>query len=125
MANGAAGSGLGVRVTAFDDPGGDELADLHEWLRCHAGRIRIEELHRKPGPDSMRGGVLEALETAALSGEALSMVLTGIAGWVSARATTRRTRIRVKRGDVEVEIDTANVRDADLIARRLLSRLRG
>jgi hypothetical protein len=115
----------GVVVRVMDDPLGDALEDLRVWLRVDAPGLRFGQVFRPVEPGEMNGGVVEALETAVLSKELLSMLVTGVAGWLSARATTRRTRIRVKTGDVEVEIDTADVVKADEIARRLGRELGG
>jgi hypothetical protein len=101
------------------------LEDLRVWLRVDAPGLRIGQVRRPAGPGEMNGGVVAALETAVLSKELLGMLVTGVAGWLSARATTRRTRIRVRLGEVEVEIDTADVVKADEIARRLGRELGG
>jgi Effector Associated Constant Component 1 len=115
--------GPGLFIVVEDDPVGDALADLCEWLREDVRQVRVEPIVRPVGPGEMHGGVWQALETAMLSKEVFGMVITGIGGWLSARATTRRTKIRVKRGDAEVEIDTANVREALAIADQLERRL--
>lgn len=106
-------------IEVADDPAGDALEDLWVWLRADAPQVHIERVRRPVPEGEMSGGVVAALKTAVLSKELLGMAVTGVAGWLSARATTRRTRIRVKRGEVEVEIDTADVAKADEIARRL------
>jgi len=116
-------SNAGLRITVLDDPAGDALAELWTWLREDARGVRLQQVYETPGPGEMAGGALAALETAVLSKELLGMVATGLGGWLSARATTRRTRIRVKRGDVEVEIDTASLDKASEIARRLSAEL--
>ncbi|MET7393854.1 hypothetical protein ABZS66_10210 [Dactylosporangium sp. NPDC005572] len=121
----AGGTEIGLTIVVVDDPAGDELADLHDWLRQDVRGVRMAPVERPPIEGQMSGGVVAALETAVLSKELLGMVVTGIGGWLSARATTRRTKIRVKRGDVEVEIDSANVEQADQIARRLGRELGG
>lgn len=110
---------VGLLIEVEDDSSGEVLNDLFSWMRADAPRLRVEVVRRPVSPGEMAGSVVTALATAALSKELLGMVVTGIAGWLSARATTRRTKIRVKRGDVEIEIDTANVAAADEIARRL------
>ncbi|MEU7871274.1 hypothetical protein [Dactylosporangium sp. NPDC049140] len=112
-------------VEVMDDPAGDVLEDLRVWLRGDAPGLRVERVRGAIGPGEMSGGVVAALETAVLSKELLGMLVTGVAGWLSARATTRRTKIRVKLGEVEVEIDTADVAKADEIARRLGRELGG
>jgi len=115
----------GVVIEVVDDGEGDALTDLWSWLRADAPQVRVDPVDRPGRPGEMSGGVLAALETAVLSKELLGMVVTGVAGWLSARATSRRTKIRVKRGDVEVEIDTADMKAADEIARRLGRELGG
>jgi hypothetical protein len=115
--------GAVVRVT--DDHSGEALEDLRVWLRVDAPALRVGPIRGPIQPGEMSGGVIAALETAVLSKELLGMLVTGVAGWLSARATTRRTKIRVKVGEVEVEIDTADVAKADEIARRLGRELGG
>jgi hypothetical protein len=115
----------GLVIEVADDPLGEGLEELRVWLRADAPALRMARLHQPVRPGEMSGGVVAALETAVLSKDLLGMLVTGVAGWLSARATTRRTRIRVKLGDVEVEIDTADVSKADEIARRLGRELSG
>ncbi|HTJ36712.1 MAG TPA: hypothetical protein VL738_26110 [Dactylosporangium sp.] len=114
----------GLVIEVVNDPAGDALEDLRAWLRVDVPRLRVEAVRAAIGRGEMSGGVLAALETAVLSKELLDMVVTGVAGWLSARATTRRTKIRVKCGDREVEIDTADIDQADEIAHRLGRELR-
>ena len=109
----------GVRVESLDDPGGEVLADLRLWLRTDLPRLRVTTVRHPSRPGEMNDGVLAALETAALSPEVLAALIAAVGGWLAARATTRRTRIRVRRGDREIEIDTADAPKADEIARRL------
>jgi hypothetical protein len=118
-------SGDVVVVLVMDDPVGEALEDLRVWLRVDAPELRIGQVRGPVQPGEMNGGVVAALETAVLSKELLGMLVTGVAGWLSARATARRTRIRVRMGEIEVEIDTADVVKADEIARRLGRELGG
>jgi hypothetical protein len=50
-------------------------------------------------------------------------VSTAVAGWLTARASSRRTRVKVRHGDREMEIDSAKVRDPEELARRMREEL--
>jgi hypothetical protein len=112
-----------LTFSVIDDPTGEVLADLRTWLRDDIRGLYVEQIHRPLTPEEMSSGVLAALETAVVSKELFATVVTAVGGWLSARAMTRRTKIRVRRGEYEVEIDTADLDKADDIVRRLASDL--
>lgn len=70
------------------------------------------------------GGIIAAIETAVADQEVLVAVIGAAGGWLSARAASRRTRIRISRGENAVEIDTAHLDDAEEIALKIHQELR-
>jgi hypothetical protein len=114
-----------VTIEVLDDRFGDALAELRDWLRADAPRVRVDAVLQPAGQGEMSNGALKALEAAVMSKEALGMVIAGVSGWLSARATAQRTKIRVKLGEKEVEIDTADLAKAAEVAQRLTRELGG
>jgi hypothetical protein len=108
-----------VHISAVDDTAADVLPELREWLRLDLPGIALEPVYRPTAPGEMNSGALQTLEAAVLSKEFLGMIVTGIGGWCTARATGRRATIRVKVGDNEVEIDASSAKDVEKLIQRL------
>jgi membrane-associated two-gene conflict system component 1 (EACC1) len=113
-------------ITAPDSPDGGVLLDLRQWL-ADAGELRgvRVSVHRPaPEPETMPGvDLVDALVTMVTDKATVTAVSTAVAGWVTARLSMRRTRLRMRRGDREIEIDTAAVRDLDELARWIRGQL--
>jgi hypothetical protein len=69
------------------------------------------------------GGLADMLVTLFDDRTTVIAVSTAVAGWLTARASSRRTRIKVRHGDREMEIDSAKVRDPEELARRMRDEL--
>lgn len=111
---------MALTVTVADDP--DALASLLDWLRREPGLrgVRITRLDPVPAPGQM--GALA--DTVALAGQAaplVAAVATPLGVWLGTRV--RRTRVRVKDGDREVEIDTGALKDPVAIAQEILRQI--
>ena len=120
------GTRVPVQIVILNDESGESIADLHSWLRddeeTRLLQISMERAPAKPG-DMTGGGLAQALEATVSSKEAIAGLAGVIGGWLSSRAATRRTKIRVKTVDVEIEIDTAKVKESEEIARRIVNEL--
>lgn len=114
-----------IEITTLDDDSGGELASLRRWLRDDEDlrSVRFTSVISPPAPGEMTGGVVGALEAAIVNKELLVALTSAIGGWLAARASSRRTRVRLRSGDREVEIDTVKVQDADLIAHKIWQEL--
>src|SRR5690349_12244568 len=111
-----------LRLEVLDDESGAELDDLLAWLRAdeQVDSRRLVAVARPAAPGDMSGGgILAAVETAVANKEVLVAVIGAAGGWLSARAAGRRTRIRIRSGENEAEIDTARREDAEEIAARI------
>jgi len=71
----------------------------------------------------MSGGDTAGLVATILNPELLAALFAALGGWAAARVSTRRTKIRVKVGEKELELDGAGLRDPEGTARRLLAEL--
>ncbi|MEU8661563.1 effector-associated constant component EACC1 [Actinoplanes philippinensis] len=111
-------------VLTGDDPEA-ALRELHAWLRDDedlAG-IRVRPVTATPAPGEMSGGLVEALVATVADPGLLGALFAGLGGWAAARASTRRTRIRVRMGDREVEMEGPQLKDPEGVVRRLISGL--
>lgn len=116
-----------LRLEVLDDESGAEIHELLAWLRADedVDSRRLVEVADPAAPGDMSGGgILAAVETAVAGQEVLVAVIGAAGGWLSARAASRRTRIRIRAGENAVEIDTAHLRNADEIASRIHRELR-
>jgi membrane-associated two-gene conflict system component 1 (EACC1) len=115
------GDDMGIVIETLDDDSGDQLSNLRQWLRDdeELRSVYIVEVSAPAAPHEMTGGAVAALEAAVVNKELLVALTSALGGWLASRASTRRTRIRVRRGGREIEIDTAKVRDSDEIARQI------
>lgn len=114
-----------IEMAVLDDDSGDELSKLGRWLRDDEDlrSVRIVAVSAQPASGQMTGGVVATLEAAIVNKDLLVALTSAVGGWLASRAAGRRTRIRVRRGEREVEIDTARVHDADEIAHRIWQEL--
>jgi hypothetical protein len=116
-----------IHLEVLDDESSSEIRDLLVWLRDHedvdGGWLTEVTVPLEEG-DMAGGGVLAAIEAAVANQEVLMAVISAAGGWLSARAANRRTRIKIRSGEQEVEIDTAHLDDPDEIARKIHAELR-
>jgi hypothetical protein len=120
-----------LHLEVLDDESGTDIHDLLAWLRADddvdSGRL-VEVVVPAEEGDMAGGGILAAVETVVetvvAEREMIVAVIGAVGGWLSARAASRRTRIKVRCGKNEVEIDTAQLDDADEIALRIHQELR-
>lgn len=106
-----------LRITAADDA---DLSDLRRWLAGAGVPMRTSAV--APGAEA-GSGVLEALVTVLTDETMLTALTTGVVGWLAARMSHRRTRLRLRHGDREIEVDTARSRDLDELAAWLRGQL--
>ncbi|WP_433796552.1 effector-associated constant component EACC1 [Actinoplanes sp. CA-252034] len=104
--------------------GGDAdgaLIELRKWLRGDEdlADVRVDPVTSVPGPEEMSGGLVEALIATVADPGLLGALFAGVGGWAAARASSRRTRIRVRVGDREVEFEGPALEDPEGVARRL------
>jgi hypothetical protein len=115
-----------LRITAPDSADGAELIALRRWM-IESGDLRGVPVtaHRATlDSDTMSGaGVVDALTAVITDRAVLMAAATAIGGWVTARLSVRRTRLRIKYGDREAEVDTARFRDVDELAAWLRDQL--
>jgi hypothetical protein len=109
----------GVRIEVVDDPTGEEIAKLRDWLRMDVPRLRVTSVHHPVRPGEMSGGVLAAVQTAALSPEVFAALITALGGWLATRTMSRRTRIRIKIDNREFEYEGPANAKPEEIARQL------
>jgi hypothetical protein len=106
---------LTVRVE--DDPTGESVRSLADWLSKDAdvreANATVTVLESQQRADEM-GPLADTVQLLLEPDGVLVSVLTVVGVWLESRG--RRTRIRVRRGDTEVEIDTAEVTDPEAIA---------
>ncbi|MEV7325060.1 hypothetical protein [Streptomyces sp. NPDC093970] len=103
-------------VQVVDDPAGESARSLADWLSKDTdvrdnARVALQESQQST--DEM-GPLADTVQLLLQPDGVLVAVLSVVGVWLEARG--RRTRIRVRRGDVVVEIDTAQVDDPDEIA---------
>jgi hypothetical protein len=115
-----------LRITAPESEDGADLIALRKWM-VESDDLRglpVGADRATPEPNTMPGtGVVEALVTVITDKATLTAAATAIGGWLTARLSMRRTRLRIKHGDREVEVDTARVRHLDDLAAWLRDQL--
>jgi hypothetical protein len=117
-----------LRITAPDDADGAQLIALQEWL---SDSVRLRgvpvSVHRAGAePEDMTGsGVVDAVVAVVTDKATVTGVTTAVAGWLVARMSARRTKLRIRRGDREIEVDTAQKRDLDELAAWMNEQLGG
>jgi hypothetical protein len=114
-----------IEITVLDDDSGDELKKLGQWLHDDEDlrSVRIMAVSAEPTSGEMTGGVVASIEATIMSKELLVALTSAVGGWLASRAAGRRTRIRVRRDNREIDIDTAHIYEADEIAHRIWQEL--
>jgi len=111
-----------ARIEILADRPEAQLRDMEGWLAdnssLHGSRILLVEQPIAPG---QLGGLPEAIE-ALLQAEVLAAFIGAVGGWLVAR-TTRRTKIRVRVDDRQVEIEAGPLDDPVEVARQMLDEL--
>jgi hypothetical protein len=106
-------------ITSPESANDGDLVALRRWM-TESGDLRgvpVTAHRTAPAPESMPGGgVIDALVTVVTDKTTLTAVTTAVAGWLTARRSLRRTRLRMRHGAREVEVDTAAIRDLDDLA---------
>lgn len=117
-----------LQITAPDDLDGADLISLREWLTDspETRGLRVALRQREPDPAAMPGvELVDAVVSVVTDRAVLAALSSGVAGWLTARLSTRRTRLRMRLGDREIEVDTASVRDLDELAEWIQRHLAG
>ncbi|HEX8345323.1 MAG TPA: hypothetical protein VF657_11420 [Actinoplanes sp.] len=117
---------MDLEITTPENADGDDLAELRDWLADDAAMrgvpVSMRRTRRQSG-EMAGGGLADMLVTMVDDRTAIIAVSTAVAGWLTARASSRRTRIKVRHGDREMEIDSSKVRDPEQLARRMRDEL--
>ncbi|MFC6021202.1 hypothetical protein ACFP2T_34140 [Plantactinospora solaniradicis] len=95
---------------------------LEDWLRREPDLrgVRIRPVVTKAKPGEM-GAVTDALEVIANHDAIVTAVAATIGIWLTAR--TRATRIRIRHGEREIEIESSRMKDAHQIAVQIVEQL--
>ncbi|MFC3742131.1 effector-associated constant component EACC1 [Paractinoplanes deccanensis] len=104
-------------ITVSSDDHGAVLA-LQDWLRREQfpPGIVVHPCSEEPGPDDM-GAWSDGLKIVFENPGLLTAVATAVGAWVGSRA--RVTRVKVRDGDREIEIDSRRIKDPEQVARRI------
>lgn len=110
-----------IQIETIDDEASEQLRDLRQWLNDDEDLrpLQFTLVTAQRTSDEMTGGIPAVIEAAFINKDLLVAFTSAVGGWLASRASTRRTRIRVRKGEREVEIDTAKVRDSDQIVRQI------
>jgi len=107
-------------LTITADP--EEVRDLLAWIRRDPElRSARAELVRPRQTGGQMGGLADTIVAVVTNEAVLSAATTTIGLWLGSRF--RRTRIRLKRGDIEVEIETASAKRGEAYAQELFNEL--
>jgi hypothetical protein len=119
------GGELRVKIIIDGDESGDSVIELQKWLRTDDDlrAVEVDLVTPEPRTDEMSGGIADALMATVADPGVLGALIGAVGGWVTARASARRTRIRVRVGDREIEMEGAALQDPEGVARRLRSEL--
>lgn len=108
------------RLAISGDPA--EVRELLAMLRRDAElRAARPELVVPEPVSGQLGGVADTITALVTNDAVLSAATTTVGVWLGARI--RPTRIRVKRGETEVEVETVSGKRAETYARELLDKL--
>jgi hypothetical protein len=119
------GGEIRVKIIIDGDESGGSVSGLWKWLRTDDDLAGVEVDFVAPDlrPDEMSGGIAEALMATVADPGVLGALIGAVGGWVTARASARRTRIRVKVGEREIEMEGPALQDPEGVARRLRTEL--
>jgi hypothetical protein len=119
------GGEIRVKIIIDGDESGGSVSELRKWLRTDDDLAGVEVDFVAPDlrPDEMSGGIAEALMATVADPGVLGALIGAVGGWVTARASARRTRIRVKVGEREIEMEGPALQDPEGVARRLRTEL--
>jgi Effector Associated Constant Component 1 len=108
-----------LRIEAPDDEAGDELRSLADWFEEDEdlNEVAVAPIYAAPKPGQM-GSVVEALSAMAQQKEAITAIVTALVTWLSVKKTS--TRIRVKRGNKEVEIRGTSIKNSEEAVARIM-----
>lgn len=82
----------------------------------------VEIIPERTAPSAgQMGGIVQALSAVTEQKEAITAVVTTLATWLSVKKTS--TRIRVKRGNKEVEIQGVSIKSAEEAVTRIMKDL--
>lgn len=115
------GDPIRVEITLDGEDSDSALNELRKWLLSDEDLVgvRVDPVTAATRPDLMSGGLVEALVATVTDPGLIGAVFAGVGGWAAARASNRRTRVRVTVGDREVEVEGPDLRDPEGMARRL------
>lgn len=99
---------------------GDQLLSLESALRGDPDLrgTRINRIDLPPRPGEM-GPVTDALQWVSENAELTTALAAALTAWL----TQRRTKVRVKVGEHEVELDSTRIEDPEQLALRVLQAL--
>jgi Effector Associated Constant Component 1 len=102
---------MNVQLWVPDDPGGEALHDLLQWLRQEPElRGLVRPGWRGPAENELGGG-LDALTVAVSSGGAITILVASLERWLARpRGSDVRISVRAENGNT-LEVDAKNVRD--------------
>lgn len=113
---------MDIKVSLPDDEAGDDLRRLAQWLRddddLKGVSITLLDHTRK----SHEMGIADEAIQIAFQQNGIFVALTGVLGtWLG--APNKRTKLRVKVGDKEIEIDASKMSNPEEVAKDILRQL--
>ncbi|CAM3962101.1 hypothetical protein KIPE111705_33575 [Kibdelosporangium persicum] len=108
---------MDVQLTVRSANADNDLASLAEWLRNERVLRGGVRQMRRPITEGQLGGAFEIISVAVGAG-GLGTVLAGaLTTWLQNRP---RTKIKISRGDLSVEIEAGKLKDAPALVEKLL-----
>jgi hypothetical protein len=113
---------MDVQVWLVGDESGDELRSLGRWLRddedMRGVTIELRNATMQPGDMGPTPELIQAI----FQPQGVLVALAGVIGtWIGTRR--RATKLHVRSGDKEVEIDGAKINNPEQVAAQLLREL--
>jgi hypothetical protein len=111
-----------MQVTVVVPGDGDAVRSFAEWCRTdpELRGVRIKQTAPSPRPGEM-GSVADALEFVSNNDALLTAVATTLGTWLATRRP--KTKIRVRLGDKEIEIDSPSPEKASELAGLIVEKL--